>query len=463
MIELDKPQIDFVNAIDNSFAMGNRAIIARAATGFGKTVVASYVANRTEARGQRVMMSVHRRALLTQTSKTFNKFNVYYGYIAAGMPRDPFAPVQLASIDTLKNCYEDISFVPDIFFVDEAHLSLAEGWMEVLEYFKSKGTKIIGLTATPEVMGDKSFTPFYTDIVCSPSEKWLMNNINPRTGKTYLSGYDLYVAQPPELEGVGHSDDYIKKQLSAWLRESSIVGDSAESWDSLARGKRTIAFRVSIEDSIDATEKFNAMGIRSEHLDADTPEHARRDIIERFAYGETDVLSNCNIFSEGFDLSAQVDMDVPIEAVILECPTLSFSKHAQQAGRSFRPKFGNAILLDHVGNTYRHGLPDVEHVWTLDGRLDKNTDLNIEDDRFQLLPQVVNKKRKGGGGARIARRVEGQLVEITQQDREIVNDGAGNGENAAIRILRRIAEKKGMDNAGQWAQDEYQRNQSANA
>jgi hypothetical protein len=48
---------------------------------------------------------------------------------------------------------------------------------------------------------------------------------------------------------------------------------------------------------------------------------------------------------------------------------MSLSLFLQQIGRSLRPKEGGgcAIILDHVGNVNRHGMPDMERVWTLDG------------------------------------------------------------------------------------------------
>lgn len=63
-------------------------------------------------------------------------------------------------------------------------------------------------------------------------------------------------------------------------------------------------------------------------------------------------------------------------------PTQSFSLFAQQFGRALRPMKGkdHAIIIDHVGNVHRHGLPDAPREWTLDRRerrSAKNTDIVI--------------------------------------------------------------------------------------
>ena len=64
-------------------------------------------------------------------------------------------------------------------------------------------------------------------------------------------------------------------------------------------------------------------------------------------------------------------VDVPsINAAIMLRPTASVTMYLQQVGRCLRPKADGsaAIILDHVGNVERHGLPTEERNWTLEGR-----------------------------------------------------------------------------------------------
>ena len=51
-------------------------------------------------------------------------------------------------------------------------------------------------------------------------------------------------------------------------------------------------------------------------------------------------------------------------------PTMSYGLYAQQFGRALRLLEGKteAIIIDHVGNVLRHGLPDRERNWSLDRR-----------------------------------------------------------------------------------------------
>src|SRR5690606_7344165 len=92
-------------------------------------------------------------------------------------------------------------------------------------------------------------------------------------------------------------------------------------------------------------------------------DHERDGAVARFRRGETLVLSNADLFGEGFDVPA-------IEAAILLRPTKSLSLYLQQAGRALRPAEGKAeaIILDHAGNSLTHGLPDDEREWSLADR-----------------------------------------------------------------------------------------------
>lgn len=90
---------------------------------------------------------------------------------------------------------------------------------------------------------------------------------------------------------------------------------------------------------------------------------AERDrAIAGLADGSVQVLASCDLISEGLDVPA-------VGAVILLRPTKSLGLHLQQVGRGLRPSAGKPklIVLDHAGNTLRHGLPDAPRSWSLDG------------------------------------------------------------------------------------------------
>lgn len=76
-----------------------------------------------------------------------------------------------------------------------------------------------------------------------------------------------------------------------------------------------------------------------------------------------------DLLGEGFDVPG-------MEAVILARPTASLTLFIQQSMRPLRPDPDNpskvAVIIDHVGNCFRHGLPNALQEWTLDSKPKRN-------------------------------------------------------------------------------------------
>jgi superfamily II DNA or RNA helicase len=108
-------------------------------------------------------------------------------------------------------------------------------------------------------------------------------------------------------------------------------------------------------------------------------------ILERFRTGETLVISNVGILTEGFNLPS-------IEAVQCARPTKSLSLWLQMVGRGLRPSAGKeyALILDHTENWMKLGMPCAKHIWTLEGvepeekkpRFRKTKDNEVVEDGF---------------------------------------------------------------------------------
>ena len=84
-------------------------------------------------------------------------------------------------------------------------------------------------------------------------------------------------------------------------------------------------------------------------------------LIAGLADGSVEVLTSCDLISEGLDVPS-------VGAVILLRPTQPWLC-MQQIGRGMRPAPGKdaLIVLDHVGNSLVHGLPETEIAWSLAG------------------------------------------------------------------------------------------------
>lgn len=357
-IQLRPHQSETISAVRAALPE-HRSVLLYAPPGAGKTVMAAYIAKGASDRRRRVIFACHRRELINQAALTFDRFDISYGYIAAGMSANPFSAVQIASIDTLRNRYENHD--ADLIVVDEAHLSGAKTWTRIIDHYRAAGAYVVGLSGSPCRLDGKPLRANFRHMVQGPQVRWLIDH-------GYLSRYRAFAPTKADTAGLHvRAGDYVVGELEERFDKPSIIGDAVQSWRRFAAGKRTVVYSFSIDHSKHVVETFRAVGISAEHMDGTTPKPERQRIIRDFADGRTHVLSSVEILTTGFDLSAQVGRDVPIEAVSLLRPTKSLALAIQMMGRGLRPKPEPAIILDHANIFRDHGLPDDEREWSLDG------------------------------------------------------------------------------------------------
>ena len=145
--------------------------------------------------------------------------------------------------------------------------------------------------------------------------------------------------------------------------EKTITGDIVQHYKRIASGKLGVTFVPDIAAATEVAKQFNDAGVPAEVVSSKTPDDDRSRILRKFRARELLQLVNVDLFGEGFDLPA-------IEVVSMGRPTESYSLYAQQFGRALRLLDGktHALIIDHVGNVARHGLPDAPREWSLDRR-----------------------------------------------------------------------------------------------
>jgi DNA repair protein RadD len=101
--------------------------------------------------------------------------------------------------------------------------------------------------------------------------------------------------------------------------------------------------------------------VKAEHVDGSTPKPDRDAILSRLGSGETELVTNCQVLGEGWDLPA-------VSCIILARPTKRMGLYRQMVGRVLRPADDktNAIVLDHSGAVFRHGFVEDHVEWQLD-------------------------------------------------------------------------------------------------
>jgi superfamily II DNA or RNA helicase len=305
-------------------------------------------------RGMASWFICHRRELIYQSSRAFHGEGIKHGIISANYEISKTALVQIASIQTLVRRYHKYR-VPNLIVWDECHHIAANSWAKIFSLYPN--SVHIGLTATPERLDGTGLDKWFRVMVKGPTVAWLIEN-------KYLSPYKLYAPGNLDLTKVRtRMGDYVGSELTSVVDKPSITGDAIKHYRRHADGKRAVVFCASIAHSKHVVTQFQEAGIPAAHVDGETDINERDTSIRRFRSGEIKILSNVELFGEGFDVPC-------IEAAILLRPTQSLGLYLQQVGRALRPNPGKdyAVILDHAGNCQRHGLPDDEREWTLAGR-----------------------------------------------------------------------------------------------
>lgn len=347
-------QIDIIEEARRLMKQGKRSLLVQSPTGSGKTLLTAHMLKTAAEKGMASIFLVHRRELVKQSVRAFSDVRVPHGVIAAGFCEDRTPLVQVASVQTLAKRLDKIR-KPKLIVYDECHHIAAGSWAKVHSSFPDAFH--IGLTATPQRLDGTGLGKWFTHMINGPSVSWLIEH-------GYLSPYSLFAPPSPNLAGVHtRMGDFVKSELDQALNKPTITGDAIRHYQIHASNKRAVVFCCSVEHSKNVVAQFNHAGIPAAHVDGETDVTERDSAIRRFSRGEILVLSNVELFGEGFDLPA-------IEAAILLRPTQSLGLYLQQVGRALRPSPGKqkAIILDHAGLVEKFGLPDEERDWSLADR-----------------------------------------------------------------------------------------------
>jgi DNA repair protein RadD len=357
MTELRPYQVDVIADLERAIATGRRRPVIVMPTGAGKTVVAANIINKAVAEQKRVLVLGHTREIIKQTSLKLSGYRVEHGIIRAGLVVDLSQAVQVASIQTLWSRAMRTDRMPlpaaHLLIIDEAHHCPANTYRRIIESYPN--ADLIGLTATPCRGDGRGLGGIFDVIVECPQVPELIQ-------QRFLVRTRVYAPVNPDLKGVEtRAGDYVESQLAERMDRDDLVGDIVTHWHKYGGRRKTVCFAVNVEHSIHIRDEFIKSGVRAEHLDGGTPKPDRDAILARLESGETELVSNCMVLTEGWDLPE-------VSCVILARPTKKIGLYRQMIGRVLRPAPGkfNAVVLDHSGAVFRHGFVEDRVEWTLD-------------------------------------------------------------------------------------------------
>ena len=430
-----------------AIAGGSRAPLLVLPTGGGKTIIFSAIAQSAAAKGNRVLILVHRRELIHQASSKLQWIGLDHGIVAAGVPASD-APVQIASVQTLARRLSRIDWQPGLIIIDEAHHATAGQWSRILDHWPN--TYRLGVTATPCRLDGRGLRSAFDAMVLGPS-------VADLTSAGFLSPARIYA--PPVVADLAsvrtRAGDYANDQAAAAMDRPTVTGDAISHYQRLAAGQQAIAFCCNVKHAVSVCDAFKTAGIAAELLLGGTQD--REKVVTDFAAHRTNVLVTVDVVSEGFDVPAA-------SCAILLRPTQSLGLYLQQVGRVLRPAPGKhaALILDHVGNVMRHGFPDDQRDCSLDDRMRRTKGTAAPSVRtcehcfaaFKPAPICpVCGHQCTPIKSRVIREIAGELQELKRTEQRTAR--REQGQARTLQELIHLGQARGMKNPVGWAKYVY--------
>lgn len=338
MFKLRDYQEELIQEVRLSMSKGNKSIIVQSPPRTGKTVTMAEIARLTTRNGKRCLFLVHRKEIIGQAMDTFEIQK---------------CDMNLVDFMMVQTAYRRVERLPkyDVIFVDEAHHALAKTYQTVLTAYPH-AIKLL-FTATPIRTGKRQLDEIADDIVLGKSIQQLTEEGNLAPFKYYSVDY----VDKSKLKK-SSTGDYTNNSIDDSV-SSKIYGDVVKHYRKYANGMQAVLYCYSVESAKEFADIFNNEGISAVEVDGSTPDYLRDDYVERFRNGEIKILTNVNLFTEGLDLPN-------VDCVIMVRPTASLALYLQFAMRCLNPREGKeAVIIDHVGNWQRFGLPNEDRNWEM--------------------------------------------------------------------------------------------------
>jgi len=366
-------QVEALDRVATAERRGVRKQLGVAATGLGKTVMFSALA---EQRGARTLVLVHRDELVNQAVAKMREVwpGVHVGIVKAKAD-DVDAQVVVASVQTLSrqsrldrltDAYTAGGWTLnacrpfDLIVVDEAHHAHADTYRRVLTALDAgepDGPLLLGVTATPDRGDGHGLDDLFDEITWSYDILWGI-------GAGYLADVRgmRVVLQQLDMGNVKVSrGDYDAGSAGRAIEDAEGPLFIVKAWREHAADRQTLVFTPTVALAQSVAEQFQHEGIRAEWVSGATPLDERRAILARYAAEATQVLVNCAVLTEGYD-------NPRTDCIVVARPTKSRALFTQMIGRGTRkhPAKTDLLVLDVVGASAEHSLVTVPSLFGID-------------------------------------------------------------------------------------------------
>jgi len=304
-------------------------------TGTGKTTLFAALVDEFESSyGETSLVVAHRHELLEQAcariAQQAPRINI--GIEGGDRVATPECQAVVAGVQTIgRPGSKRLNwFHPGLLIMDEGHHAPADTWQNVMRRFGSyEGVCFtLAVTATDHRMDNKplhgSEQAIFEDVVFryplrqAVQDGWLVD----LRGFRVATGVDLSTVKTT-------AGDYNVGQLARAVNTEARNYTAFKHWAEIASDRRSIVFCVDVQHAKDVAELFRSNHVTAESIDGTMPRDKREGVMRRFAAGATQVLTNVDVATEGFDIPA-------VGCVLMLRPTQSWGLYTQMAGRGVR-------------------------------------------------------------------------------------------------------------------------------
>ena len=343
-IQLRPYQQEALDAINTFSDKGINRQLVVLPTGAGKTVIFSHLPQ-TKKDSLPMLVLAHRAELLHQAKEKISWSNpeldiqIEQADNVAG-----YCDVVVASVPTLGRAESEriLKYPKDYFkciVIDEAHHAAAPTYRRILDYFNP--SLLLGVTATPQRSDSTRLTDVFDEIVYYKTIQDLIED-------GYLCSLVGYrIKTDTDISGVATNEgDYNASQLEDAIDTPQRNAHIVAAYHSLVPESKAIVFCAGVKHANNLASSFSATQVPTEVILGDTSAQDREHILARFKSGETRVLVNVGVLTEGFD-------EPSIQSIILARPTRSTLLYTQIVGRGTRLYEGkpHCTILDFADTT----------------------------------------------------------------------------------------------------------------
>lgn len=361
-------------AIDSVWAAFNRGVMRPAvvsATGSGKTVMFSHMANEwIRTNHTKVLIIVDRDELAEQTRTQLKNVAplLPVGIVKAERNEIVGNQVIIASAQTIARASrrEQITGI-GLVIADECHHAAAPSWHNILRHFgclpgadftdftwQEAITPTVGFTATLSHTNKNALAAVWQEVVF---ERDILEMI-----PEYLAdpvGIQVTIDGDPLSEVITRGGDFAPESLSAAMVTDDVVSAVVTTWIEEASDRPTFVYVPTIAATAVYRDAFVAAGVGVGVITGEQSETERALVLKRLREGDIQVVVNCMVLTYGID-------EPCVSCIVLARPTKSQVLYVQIVGRGLRKHPGktNCLVLDVVGAASEHMLCTIADLTT---------------------------------------------------------------------------------------------------